>query len=98
MPLSTKQRSHLRSLAHDLKPVVSLGNAGYTEAVSKEIEVALAHHELIKIKLGGVEKAAQKPLTEEICQQLRCESVQNIGHIAIVYRKAEKPRIKLPNI
>ncbi|STW81867.1 RNA-binding protein YhbY [Klebsiella pneumoniae] len=50
MNLSTKQKQHLKGLAHPLKPVVMLGNNGLTEGVLAEIEQALGHHELIKVK------------------------------------------------
>ncbi len=51
MNLSTKQKQHLKGLAHSLKPVVLMGANGLTEAVLAEIEIALNHHELIKVKL-----------------------------------------------
>ena len=50
MNLSTKQKQHLKGLAHPLKPVVLLGSNGLTEGVLAEIEQALEHHELIKVK------------------------------------------------
>lgn len=49
MNLSTKQKQHLKGLAHPLKPVVLLGSNGLTEGVLAEIEQALEHHELIKV-------------------------------------------------
>jgi len=39
MNLSTKQKQHLKGLAHSLKPVVLLGANGLTEAVLAEIEM-----------------------------------------------------------
>ena len=56
MNLSGKQKNHLRGLAHALNPVVSIGNKGLTESVAAEVELALAQHELIKIKLGACYK------------------------------------------
>ena len=47
MNLSTKQKQHLKGLAHSLKPVVLMGANGLTEAVLAEIELALNHHELM---------------------------------------------------
>ena len=52
MNLNKKQIQHLKGLAHSLKPVVMLGANGLTEAVVAEIDYALNHHELIKIKNG----------------------------------------------
>src|SRR6516164_10436262 len=44
--LSERQRRHLRGLAHALKPVIRLGNAGVTPAVIAETACALETHEL----------------------------------------------------
>ena len=55
MNLSTKQK-HLKGLAHPLKPVVMLGNNGLTEGVLAEIEQALEHHELIKVKIASEDR------------------------------------------
>lgn len=56
MNLSTKQKQHLKGLAHPLKPVVMLGNNGLTEGVLAEIEQALEHHELIKVKIASEDR------------------------------------------
>ena len=53
MPLTGKQRQHLRALAHHLEPVVQIGHEGPTEAVLAQINEALEAHELIKVKIGG---------------------------------------------
>ena len=53
MKLNNKQKQHLKGLAHPLKPVVMLGNNGLTEGVLAEIELALEHHELIKVKIAA---------------------------------------------
>jgi hypothetical protein len=40
--------------------VVSIGNAGLSKAVLREIELSLEHHELMKIKVGGAERDKRK--------------------------------------
>ena len=59
MALSEKQKKHLRRLAHPLSPVVMLGNAGLTDGVVKELDRALADHELVKVsaRVGERERA-----------------------------------------
>ena len=57
MTLTGKQKNYLRGVAHSLNPVVMIGGKGLTESVMKEIELALEHHELIKVKLPGNSKA-----------------------------------------
>ena len=97
MSLTGKQRNFLRGLAHHRKPVVIVGDAGLTENVMKEIDQALTHHELIKVKLRGGEREERQNLVSVICEQTSCEPVQLIGHIAVFYRPAEIPHISLPH-
>jgi putative YhbY family RNA-binding protein len=52
--MKTQQRRWLKQQAHHLKPVVLLGQHGLSEAVLAEIQLALDHHELIKIRVNGV--------------------------------------------
>ncbi len=94
--LTSGQRKFLRSLAHPLKPVVVTGKSGLTTAVLEEIKRSLAHHELIKIKLGFDNSDIRKRQSEIICQKTGCQWVQNIGRIAVLYQPADKPRIQLP--
>lgn len=95
MELTSKQRSRLRSLAHARQPVVTTGQKGLTPAVLSEIEQALAHHELVKIRLNTADREAREEMTREICEKTASAWVQNIGRIAIVYRAAERPVIEL---
>jgi RNA-binding protein len=89
--LTDKQIRNLRAQAHSLKPVVIVGANGLTDNVLNEIEQAVEHHELIKIRLNVGDKEAA---IAEICQKTRSELVQKIGHIIAVYRKNyDKPRI-----
>jgi RNA-binding protein YhbY len=41
----------LKPLVHRLKPIIQIGGKGLTEAVQAEINQALEHHELIKIRI-----------------------------------------------
>ena len=96
MTLNTKQKSYLRGLAHKLKPVVMIGNAGVTEGVINEIQSSLQHHELIKIRISGMGRPERQATVEAICGQTSSNLVTTIGHIAVLYRRADKPQIKLP--
>ena len=97
MPLTKSQIKFLRSKAHDLKPVVMLGQKGLTDAVLNELEIALDHHELVKVKLSVDDRDARKQLIDEICMHTHAESVQSIGKTVSVYRaNAKEPVIHLP--
>lgn len=96
MPLTEPQKRHLRKLAHTLKPVIIIGNAGFSEGVANELELTLEHHELIKVRVNAEDREARDALIVQICKSAACELVQRIGHIAILYRAAKKPTIRLP--
>ena len=97
--LTTKQTQYLKGLAHKLKPVVMIGQHGLTEAVLTETESALAHHELIKIKVSGAEKETKVSIIHTISQHLNCHVIQQIGHTVTLYKPhadSAKAKIKLP--
>lgn len=94
--LNSKQISHLRALAHNLSPVVLVGNNGLTESVLREIEVSLNAHELIKIKVFGDDRELRLQMLEEICQKTGAIAVHHIGKQLVIYRASDKARIALP--
>lgn len=96
MPLTNSQRRYLRGLTHDLKPVVTVADKGLTDNVRAEIEQALEHHELIKIKLRA-ERDQRSAWIEQIGQAFKAELVHQIGQVACYYRRhPKKPKIALP--
>ncbi len=96
MALTQTQIKHLKALAHHRKPVVTVGNAGLTAAVLREIDIALKVHELVKIKLPALERGERQRIFERVCGESGAKPVQHIGRMAIVYRRAAKPKIQLP--
>ena len=92
MTLPENQKRDLRQRGHALKPVVIIGNAGLSEAVLREIDLSLEHHELLKVRLGGADREARRQLIASICESCHAELVQSIGHIALIYRKQASPR------
>jgi len=96
MPLTRKQIVFLRGKAHALSPVVSVGNAGLSPAVMAEIEIALAHHELVKIKLGVDDREQRGAMARQIVDASDAELVQQVGKVAVFYRRGEKTRVDLP--
>ncbi len=94
--LSVEQRKYLKGLAHSLKPVVMIGAQGLTEAVIKETGHALAAHELIKVRVLGDDRAAREAWFGELCAAVDAAPVQHIGKLLLLYKSAEKARIKLP--
>lgn len=87
MALTPKTRQELKAKAHKLKPVVMIGNKGLTEAVHKEIDIALSHHELIKVRIATTDRELKEALYSEICATNQAEPVQLIGNTVVIYRK-----------
>ncbi|RDX35846.1 ribosome assembly RNA-binding protein YhbY [Kangiella sp. HD9-110m-PIT-SAG07] len=94
--LSKTQIKFLRSKAHKLKPVVMIGDKGLTENVLEEINNALNHHELIKVKVRAEEREDKKAMIDEICKQTKGHEVQVIGHVLVLYRRSDDVKIILP--
>ena len=96
MAVNDKQKRYLRGLAHPLKPVVMVGNKGLTDTVLAEVYNALNHHELIKVKVSGAEKADRLELMNTIASTASADFITSIGHVAVFYRPAKEAKIKLP--
>lgn len=97
MPLSKNQIKFLRSLCHDLKPIVMLGQKGLTNEVLHELDIALNHHELVKIKLSVDDREERAKMIDEICARSEADRIQTIGKTISLYRpNLKKPVIALP--
>jgi RNA-binding protein len=97
MALSPSQRRYLRSLAHDLHPVILLGAKGATAAVVKELDLALSHHELVKVKLSGGDKEERVAQVDVLLTGTGAENVQQIGRVVVLFRRNEdEPKLALP--
>lgn len=96
LELTVEQRKYLKAQAHALKPVVMIGTQGLSEAVIKETERALAAHELIKIRVLGDEREAREAYLVQLCEALNAAPVLHIGKLLLIYRPAQKPKLRLP--
>jgi RNA-binding protein len=94
------QRKYLRGLAHNLKPLITIGQKGFTPEVRQSADQAFNDHELVKVKFNDFKEKEHKT---EICYRLEKNTdsvmVGMIGHTAIFYRQQkdpEKRKISLP--
>lgn len=95
--ITSKQRSYLKYLAHDLDPIVYIGKAGVTENVVKEIDTCLEARELVKVKLQEGCSLAPKDVANDLLEPLGAEFVQAIGRKFTLYRESkENKQIVLP--
>ena len=97
MPLLKHQIKHLKTLTHNLKPVIMVGQNGVTENILKELEIALDFHELVKIKIAGENKASCAAVIEQLINASNAETVQKIGKTLTLFRRNKTtPKIELP--
>ena len=99
--LTPAERSALKARAHHLAPVVMIGDSGLSEAVLKEIDVALKSHELIKVRVLGDDREARNAYATTIGEQLDAATVQAIGKLLVLFRPSlaeeKKPtRVRKP--
>lgn len=95
MSLTNKQKQFLKAKAHELKPVILLGGNGLTEGVMAEIDIALEHHELLKVKVPSIDREEKLAIMDAIVREAKAEKVQVIGHILVLYRKAKDAKLVL---
>ena len=97
-PLTAKQRAHLRSLAHHLKPVVYVGAWGVTPALLNSVADAFNTRELLKVKLQESAPQKARETGDAIADAMDGVHVaQTIGRTVVLYREhPDKPEIKLP--
>ncbi|HEU0307361.1 MAG TPA: ribosome assembly RNA-binding protein YhbY [Lysobacter sp.] len=95
--LTAAQTRFLRGQAHDLRAMLQVGGKGITDALIAEIDQALEHHELIKVKVAAGDRDARDTMIGEIAGRVGAALVQRIGHTAVLYRQSkDKRQIVLP--
>lgn len=96
--LTTKQRAHLRSLAHSQRPIFHVGKEGVTQTSVGAVEAAFNTRELLKVKvLEGAPQSAKESGIALAERVPGAHLIQVIGRTVVLYRPhPEKPEIKLP--
>lgn len=96
MTPNNKQVRFLKTLCHPLSPIVRIGQKGLTDSVSSELEIAIAHHELVKIKVAG-DKEERREIIAALAEKSNAHIIQQVGQIAVLFRRNhEKPVIEFP--
>jgi len=96
--LNSHQKQYLKTLAHARKPVVIIGARGITEAVLAELDQALNHHEILKVRVNAGDRKERRELCHTLCEATGAELVQQVGHVVTLFRaNPEAPGVTLPN-
>lgn len=98
MQLSEKQKKYLRGLAHGRDPIVLIGQTGGSDAVIKELDIALGAHELVKVKARVGDRDERDEILHQLAERTNSSLVQRIGNVGVFYRaRKDKPKIMLPD-
>ena len=84
--LARNERLRLRADAHDLNPLVLIGEQGMTQAVLKEIERALDDHGLVKVHVAGDDREERDEIYHTVAAELGAARIQAIGKMLVFYR------------
>ncbi|MFG6449575.1 YhbY family RNA-binding protein [Roseateles sp. BYS180W] len=84
--LTPAQRKEKRADAHHLDPVVMIGAEGLTAAVSKECDVALKAHGLIKVRVLSDDREGREAILHTLADQLDAAPIQHIGKLLVLWR------------
>ena len=92
MPLTSKQIKQLRAEGHrlGLKPVVTVGQKGFSDNLQREIDEALTHHELLKLRIPALERQERRELGRQISEHHDATLVESIGNVIVLYRRNPK--------
>jgi RNA-binding protein len=90
MTLTGEQRRKLKSMAHNLNPMVQIGKKGLTEDQIETISKALFDHELIKVKFNDF-KSVKDELSQRIADLTGSDIVDVIGNTLILYKMNPDP-------
>jgi RNA-binding protein len=92
MPSSPLRRT-LRAAGHHLGAIVQVGKEGLTDAVARQLDEALAHHELVKLKVGTESPEDRFEVAAALGDRVGAQIAQVLGRTVLVYRRhPERPR------
>jgi RNA-binding protein len=86
LQVTARERARLKARAHALEPVVQVGHSGVTDQLVKEIERALAAHELIKIKVTVADRDQREEICNDIATRTGAAPVQRVGKVLVLWR------------
>lgn len=99
MPLTSKQRSQLRSLAQSEDTIIMVGKAGITDNLVRQVSDALEARELIKGKVLENSLLTAREACDELARLCGAEGVQTIGSKFVLYKRNEiEPHIELVKV
>ena len=90
-PLNNSQLRKFKATAQLLEPILKIGKAGLSEGFIRSVDVALAQHELVKIKFVEF-KEQKKELAPQLAEKTGSHLVMRVGNVMVLHRP--RPAVK----
>jgi len=84
-PLNNSQIRKFKAAAQRLEPMLKIGKAGLSEGFIRSVDLALAQHELVKIKFAEF-KEQKKELAPQLAGKSGSHLVTRVGNVVVLYR------------
>lgn len=97
--LNNSQLRKFKAAAQHLEPMLKVGKAGLSEGFLRSVDVALAQHELVKIKFAEF-KEQKKELAPLLAEKTGSHLILRVGNVLVLHRPrsaAEAPSSAAPN-
>jgi len=96
--LTSKQRAHVRGLAHSVKPIAHVGKEGVTTAALRALRQVFATHEIVKVRVLEAAPEDVRATATALAEGVEGSYViQTVGRTITLYRPDPKePVIRLP--
>jgi RNA-binding protein len=88
--LTNPQIRKLKALAQRLEPTLKVGKNGLSDAFIESVKLALAQHELLKIKFSDF-KEQKKELSPVLAEKTESHLVMRVGNVVVLYRENPEP-------
>ena len=90
-PLTNAQIRELKAQAQRLKPIIKLGKEGISPSFLAALDLALNHHELVKVKFDDF-KDQKKVLAPQLAEKSGSHLIMRVGNVVVLYRAKPEPQ------
>ena len=84
--LTNRELRELRARAQLLKPTVTVGKDGLSDAFIRSVDEMLSHRDLVKVKFGEF-KEKKKELAPMLAEKTSAHLVMRVGNVAVLFRR-----------
>jgi RNA-binding protein len=84
-PLDNPTVRKFKAAAQLLEPMLKVGRAGLSDGFIKEVELALAQKELVKIKFAEF-KDEKKTLAPQLAERTQSHLIMRVGNVMVLHR------------